>query len=405
MGLLSDFVEAAKEAAVDLGMNEEKVKVRHVETSKIGLDYSALLYEGVKGFNFHLRTITEDKDPTSGEMRASLSVSFDEAVAPYVFHENIDYIKGHPAFLSRWVSWAIFNFRQEHQKANLQSLFHNMDIRVYGIPGYCSPAEEEADLLFHGVLAIQKDKVLVYKFRHISRENYLCRNFSYAVHVGPEMGHSFWVVFPDNCGLDGGGSYASYRHFERLIEMVSQKLDVEVRKYDVKYEDLEKFLLRNATGFFSVLRESTLEPLHLFSKPLRILEESEVQFEKFMGRLAEEDYSQALRDLRALVQQAQENVAKFKNLDYSVIPEPNINKLASFLVGKKQLDGRLLPWFNAFTSIANIASHKDFPSKKDMQNETTRSRVLLTLYLGLQLLEELNAVVYPRLSLTSFSVS
>lgn len=82
-------------------------------------------------------------------------------------------------------------------------------------------------------------------------------------------------------------------------------------------------------------------------------------------------------------------------------PNTNISNLTRFLIKEKQLDGRLLSWFDAFTSIANLASHKDFPSKKDLKNDAMRSRLLLTFYLGMQLLNELEAIVNPRISLLS----
>ena len=44
----------------------------------------------------------------------------------------------------------------------------------------------------------------------------------------------------------------------------------------------------------------------------------------------------------------------------------------------------------AFSSVANIASHKDFPSKKELDNPRLRERILLTFYLGLHLLDELD---------------
>ena len=398
MSLLKAFKKAAKEVAIDLEMDYKKIRFEHAETPRIGLDYTAELSNGVKNFFFLLHTETKNEDPTSGKMKAVLSIGFEEGVGPYFFRENIDYIKRHSNFLSRWSSWAIFNCRQRHQKVNLKSLFHDEIVRIYGVPRYSSTAEEEATLLFHGALATQDSKVLVYKFRHISKGD-LYRSFSYAFYVNPKTGTRFWVVFPRNCGLDSGGAYRTYQHFEKLIKMIRQKLDVEIKRYDVEYDELESFLLRNADSFFSIYREDALDFPYRFSRPSKVLEGSEKQYEKFIEGYEEKEYAQAMRDLRALVQQAQENVAKFKNLDYSNISEPNINKLASFLIKRKQLEGRLQPWFGAFASVANIASHKDFPSMKDMQNDIIRKRVLLTFYLGVQLITELDAIVRPKFKL------
>lgn len=386
MTLLEDFKKASKEIAFDLEMKAEKIQIQHYETSKVGLDYTANLAEDGRGFDFHLRTYAAGEDPTSGRMQASLIISYNEGTS-YSFDEDIDYIKQYSNFLSRWCSWAIYNFRQTHQKANLQSLFYD-DLIVWGLPYY--DADAEALLLFHGILGTQKDKVLIYRFRHIRRED-LYRSFSYAVHFKPEQGvHAFWVVFPHTCGLDSGGALSSYKHFENLIEMIGQKLDVEIKTYDVEYEELDSFLLMNSYSFFRMWRKGVLEMIHDFYEPGDVLEGSETEYDKFIERLKEKEYAQALRDLRALVQQAQENVAKLKNIDYSSISNPNINNLAHLLIKKKKLNGRLKPWFEAFSSIANIASHRDFPTKQDMKNNVLRTRILLTFYLGLQLFKELD---------------
>lgn len=396
MTLISEFRQAADEAAIDLGLDKRKIEIDHSE-GDFGFDYIAQLYEDTKGFDFHLRSRVVGGKKKATEMTAFLSINFAEGVAPYSFHENIDYIKGHHHFLSRWVSWAIFNFRQTHQKVNLESLFHDVDIRVYGIPGYCDPAEGEAHLLFNGIIATQKDKVLIYRFRHMDREGYLCRSISYAVFVNPKGLSGFWVVFPDNCGLDSGRGHSTYQHFEELIEMLRQRFEVEVRRYDIAYDELETFLLKKSTGFFSVFRTNELDTLLRYSGPVKVLHSSEKEFKKFMDRLEKKEYPQALRDLRALVQQAQENVAKLKNLEYSKISNPDVNKLAAFLIKNKQIDGRLNPWFLAFTSIANIASHGDFPTKQCMENPVLRTRVLLAFHLGIHLLEELDNVVRPEI--------
>jgi|GEM_PF-5506266 len=58
-------------------------------------------------------------------------------------------------------------------------------------------------------------------------------------------------------------------------------------------------------------------------------------------------------------------------------------------------DGKLCLWFQAFTAIANIASHRNFPTKKEIEDYTLRRRILLTIYLGRQLLEELDDIINP----------
>jgi len=395
MSLQADLMRAAKQIADDLEINREDIKFDHFE-SKVGFDYDAQLFEGEKGFDFWVGS--ESEGPNQ-KMKASLSVYFQEAVAPYFFQETIDYIVGHSDFLSRWASWAVFKYKQTHEKVALNSIFHDAEIRVYGIPGYCEPAESEADLLFHGVLARQKGKVIIYRFRHVDPpEGYLCRSFSYVIWVSPEEGSPFWVAFPDNCGLEGGASHRAYQHFESLIKMLEKRLEIEIKKYDIPYEELDTFLLEKSTGFHSIFRDSEIGSLLHDYGPSRALEKSEEEFEKFKESIRKKEYARALRDLRALIQQAEENVAKLRKLDLSAVKDPDINKIAAFLIDKNILDGRLRSWFTAFTSIANLASHHDFPTRKDMQEDTLRRRVLLTLHLGMQLLEELDSAVRPKLT-------
>jgi len=389
MTLLDDFITASKEIAVDLEMNENDVMIEHEEIPNIGLDYKAFSRNKAKEFNFSLWTDATEEDPTTGVMTATLSISF-EVGAPYYYSQKINFLKTHSDFLSRWVAWAIHNYRLQYEKVNLTALFREIDMHVYSIPGYSSTTDREAVLLFNGILATQKDKVIIYKFRHVPPDYYL-RNFSYAVHVHPIKYQDFIVFFPFNCGLDSGGSRSTYRHFKSLIEMINEKIDVEIIRYDIQYNELEKYLLKNAIGFPSLYNEYTLTPLWHISGPAKVLKGSEISFKNFKNRLEEKKYPQALRDLRALVQQALENVINYFNLDGASLN--NINQLSSFLINKQLLDGRLLSWFNAFTSIANIASHKDYPTKNDMSNYVLQERIILTFYLGLHLLKELDRLV------------
>ena len=388
MTLLDEFTKAATELAVDFGLNPKYVVIEHLETPKMGLDYSAELYKKEKGFSFYIRTVTEEVDSTKGEMTATLSLAFKEEIPPYYFNENIDYLKLHPSFLSRWVAWAMFNFRQAHERIDLFSLFQDCTIRIYGIPQYSHPAEQECEILFKGIIAVQKNKLFVYKFRHI-RDGDRYRSFSYAIRVDAGRSPPYWVFFANQSGLDSGGAGGTYFAFEDMINWAKEKLEVEITNIDVKYEELERFLLESKSGFDSILRDDNLRDLFRFADPSNVLDGCDAEYEKFQQRINAKEYPQALRELRALVQQAEENVAKMKSVDVSRIGELNVNNLAVALIKEKVIDGKLSPWFLAFSSIANIAAHRNYPTKKDLENWTIRRRILLTLYLGRQLLEEL----------------
>jgi len=390
--LFAEFTKAAIDLAIDFGLNPKKMRVRHSETPRIGLDYTAELYVGERGFSFSIRTDTEEEDPTKGDMEATLSVAFKEEIPPYFFSEKITHLKWHPRFLSRWAAWAMFNFRQTYEKVNLLSLFQDSTIRIYGIPHYSQPAEPEVELLFRGIIALQKRKLFIYKFRHIRHgDNY--RSFSYAIRVDIDSGPPFWVFFANQCGLDSGGAGHTYTVFEDVIDLARQKLEVEIKNFDIEYDELERFLLEKRSGFESILREDNLEDLFRFSYPTKVLEGSELEYEKFLQRLNGKEYPQALRELRALVQQAEENVAKAQLVDLAKISELNVNNIAAVLVKEKLIDGRLIHWFQAFSTVANVAAHRNFPTQENLKNFTLRRRILLTIYLGRQLLEELETAV------------
>ena len=397
--VLTDFKIAAEQIAEDLDI-AEKIDIDPSE-SQLGFDITARASKDSKGFDFWVSSDSGGSDYT---MKASLSIDFRDGAAPFYFQENIDYIVGHSSYLSRWASYAVFKFKQVHEKTLLNSVFHETEIRVYGLPGYCDPAIGEARLLFHGMLHLQKGKILVYKFRHVdSPSGYLMRSFSYAIWVTTSKGPCFWGVFPDFCGLDSGQGFRTYREFQALLVMLEKKFQVEVRKFDIPYEELETFLLGNAEGFSSIDRTDDLYKLSYYGGPSKVLEGSENEFKKFKEQLQNKQYPQALRDLRALVQQAEENLAKKLEIDYSSIQEPDVNKLAGLLIEKKALDGRLRSWFNAFTAVANIASHRSYPTAEDLKNEVCRIRIMLTFQLGLQLLEELDEPLTEKLKFVKFS--
>lgn len=382
--IFNQFIAASKQIAADLEVDCEILYDR--EEWSPGFFYEASVITGRKTFSFWFR---EEFRNERCEKTACLEIDFNEGAAPFYMQEEIDYIHGHSDYLNRWAAWAVFNFNQKHNKTILNSIFSESVIRVYGTPGYCWPAEGEAKLLFNGIMAIQKQQLLVYRFRHVEPPNgYLCRSISYAIWVIGD-GHPFWVVIPDSCGLDSGGGHATFTEIEHLIGLVKAKIGVEIRNVDLPYEELETYLLRHSEGFSSILRDTDLFDFFFYDGPYNVLS-GEKQFDRFKERFHSKEYPEALRDLRAMVQQAEENLLKAKSVDASTIQDSDVNKLAALLIDKKIIDGRLRSWFSAFTSVANLASHKNYPTPEDMKEGAVRTRILLTFQLGFQLLEELD---------------
>jgi hypothetical protein len=388
--LLNEFKDAAKQIASDLRIDSEITY--DLDDSELGIDFSANATEDPKEFDFWLH---EEKEKDGSTWKASLSIGYREGAAQFYFQENIDYIFGHSSFLCRWAAWAVSNFNKKHNPVDLESIFNESTIRVYGFPGYSEPGEAELKILSNGILNLQKSKVLIYKFRHVDPPSgYLIRSFSYAIWVTIPDSHCFWVFFPDLSSLDSGRAYRTYKLVDKLLEMLNTKLEVEIHPIDIDYELLETFLASHEETFSSSIfkEEADMDDTDFFdNEPPVIIENGlSIPFENIKRRFQNREYPEALRNLRALVQQAEEDLAKAKGLDYSEIKEPTINKLASFLCEKKVIDGQLIPWFNAFTSLANPAAHKIFPTKEYMSISVNKKRIILTFRIGCHLLDELS---------------
>jgi hypothetical protein len=197
-----------------------------------------------------------------------------------------------------------------------------------------------------------------------------------------------WWFFPCSAGLDSGGAHGDYRKMEALISDLEETVGVEIRRRDIDYEDLKYFLLANSESIFTLYNKEGRSALHFFDEPFKITSKIPNQYDLFKERYEQRMYPQALRDLRAFVQQAQELILSEKGVD---IPEKSdVTKLAELLVKEKIIDGRLLTWFISFSSIANLSAHGKYPTEKDMTDDVISNRVFLTFRIGLHLLKELN---------------
>ncbi|WP_179365132.1 hypothetical protein [Nitrosarchaeum sp. AC2] len=241
--VFKQFVEATRQIADDLNITQKNVNIERYETPTVGISYIA---EGISKnyrFTFDLKTWAKGKDVLDGRMSPSLEISYSDSSAPFWVHEDdLKEFIHHPNFISRWAAWGVFNFNLKHNPANLESLFNDMSIRVYGIPQHTSPTIGEAYLLFGGINKYHSKRLLVYKFRHVEPGDKY-RSFSYAFLCSHNNFHDFWVFFPNCGGLDSGGANGDLQTIEELISSV--KVKVEKKNLDIKYEELESFLKIN----------------------------------------------------------------------------------------------------------------------------------------------------------------
>jgi hypothetical protein len=386
----SEFIEAVKQVSSDLDIPEEAVNMES-EVYEPEFFYSASSQRAkLPNFTFHVDYTRRARNPKSPQLYATLEVDFADHTPAFYIRDALGDGAYPPDCIIRWVALAVHQFNLKHNPTNLESLFGETSIRVYGLPHYSDPTITEMQLLMRG-LRSTKSRVIVHRFRHL-REGDWYRSYSYAVWAQTDY-HGHWVFFHEAGGLDSGAAHRDMELMEQLILDLGKR--VKVKNHDIESSVLERFLLKKCEGFESMIRDSDLALAHRlalddglestfgseFSKHLRNME---MAYEK-------EDYTTSLRDLRVLMQEALEQVAKLRKVQIADISSPNISKLADKLKNANVIDELLLPWFHAFTTIANLSTHRLFPSREDLKDSVIRMRVLACFVIGRQLLLELEA--------------
>jgi hypothetical protein len=343
--------------------------------------------------------------PETGDnpyVRADLEIEYERQMKWYI-RKDITSMVNHPNYLIRWAGWAMHNFNLEHHPLDLERRIGESGVEVYG-GDRLDESLTQFGLLVKGLRG-SGSKVTVLKLRHVSEEIWY-RSYSYAIWAETEeargLPRGLWIFFYNIGGLDSGGWYGDYKWVEKTIATLRK--DVTVETHDVPARALINFLLRKNILFLRSIRLSPFEPESLYpllSLPGSSFSESELGHDAFETYKKAEnsffaaDYSGALRDLRAAVQDALEHAAKRLTIDVSAIEKPDVTNLAGLLVSKGKLEGRLTSWFGAFTSFANLASHGTYPTEIELQNPAVKMRVLGTFILGRQLLREIEYCIQP----------
>ena len=135
----------------------------------------------------------------------------------------------------------IHSFNRKRNSKDLNVLFSNIPIRVYGIPDDMEWTWPELYYFVNGINAVQTDNVLIYKFRHVDQYTKY-RSFSYGFFQG-----SFWVFFLNVGGLDSGDANRNLEQVENLIESMSVSVTEEC--IDADYCELEDFLAKRVAPF------------------------------------------------------------------------------------------------------------------------------------------------------------
>jgi len=396
----SEFIEAVKQVSSDLDIPEEAVCVEY-DVYEPQFFYSASSKRAKPpNFTFHVDYTCRARDQGKLQLYATLEVDFDDHTPAFYMRDALGNGSYPPDCLIRWAAWAVYQFNLKHNPTNLENLFGETSIRVYGLPHCSHPTLTEMQLFMWG-LRKAASPVTVHRFRHL-REDDWYRSYSYAIWARTEY-HGHWVFFYEAGGLDSGEANRDMEIMEQLI--LDLKKRANVQNHDIESVILERFLLKWSESFEKVaeLKEHVpgTELKELFN--LSIDESEKVfgsEFSQHLGKIQvafeAEEYPDALRDLRAVVQDALEYVAEKRGVDITDVREPDVTNLAGKLIKADVLDGRLNQWFQAFASIANLASHGIFPTRDELVNPQIRMRVLSTFVIGRQLILELKYCIKPH---------
>jgi len=258
-----EFIKAYKLICKQFGLESLLHEVRRLETKHVGLDYISYAQSQDCSINFSVRSNSDDSDIIGDSVTVSLEIETPKLFRSKHLQAELTRSKFKKGFLQRWSLTRIRQFGRWLEAEPIDVIFHDMDVRVYGLPGSTRPTVAEFVTVIAGLEKRQQPrKLLVYRFHH--HEKYSeAEFFSYALWICV-TDYDFWIVFPNAAGLSGGENFRDYCFIEELLENASRKLKPDIRDLDVDYEDLEGYLLQHAVTFGS--RESEVNRLKAILK-------------------------------------------------------------------------------------------------------------------------------------------
>lgn len=370
-----EFISASNDLVEDLKLLGTP-KLEFYQDKK-QLWYSSKLFSGGKGFVFNLNSgYTDDK------LHASITYYYDAPSNPFYLNEDISNLTRHANFLNRWVAWAIYTYRLEFQQINLDSIFHGATLRIYGIPGYSSSTQNESNLLIKGIIHNNIKDVTICRFRHIDSPYYL-RYYTFAINISLEG--DFWIIFPFNCGMDSGGSLSTYYVFTELIEKLKKACNIDYRECDIPYNEIEKYLLKYGESFDSLYYDNKLPNIYHLFEPNISNKEIMSSYSRYEELIYNEEYAQAFRALRVILQQLLEDLLNKHNINVEK-NNPSVKTLVHICAEKQLISSDDVPWFELLNNFINKSAHSDYPNKEDMKDYDKRNRAILCIYIGSDLI-------------------
>ena len=272
------------------------------------------------------------------------------------------------------------------------------EIPIYIISTRDSYVKAPLEAILSGLPLSADDELVVYRLRHAEESVDWYRYYSYVFKIRTSNWY-FLAAFPWLGSIDSG-SFDSILFTDMQIEKVRKRGGkVTIKNLDVEYSDLQLFLLMHSSSFL----ENLIPELEVNQFRIPSFDSFGGDFEtgwtKFLDKFYRRELRDCLGDIRSLVQDAMEIACKEVGIDTSKINDPDSNKLIGLLIGKGLLDGRFQEWTRAFTSFSNIGGHSKIkPNEDELRDKTLRKRLVLTILIGIHLVEEIDMAVFPPIT-------
>ena len=381
------FKKAVNNIAAALSIPYTGLKFSGVKYKDRTLNYDAKGEGGKYTFDFiAIRRTKKGKVEVHLEIRKK-----DNKDNPFNFSESVEGFKT----FERVAAGGVFKFKVEREPADLTNLFGQSNLYVLGMPRL--ECRREVYALLNNIRIPKGGQLEVYKFNHTEDTDDYYRGFSYAFKIPSEYG-PFYVVFPELGGLDSGGAHFNLDYVERLIRAAKRYGKVVEENFYIEYTKLKLFLLVNQTRFYSY-HDVEIDQYQLPIVPGVFGRAFDKAFERFTEKFYQQNFIEALGDIRALVQDALTISCEKKGVNIKDVKDPDPNNLVGRLIKAGCLDGRFQTWTGAFTAFANIGGHSRVFTQDELDNITFRRRIVLTILLGVHLITELDAEVTRKVKI------
>ncbi|WP_148686775.1 hypothetical protein [Candidatus Nitrosocosmicus hydrocola] len=301
-------------------------------------------------------------------------------------------------FVVRVLKWGFYLDNLKNGTSLLEDFRYAL-IKVYGSPPFTYPGIAELEIFLNGLPFILRGILPVYRFRSIfpdlladPSEQYrivYVYAFSLKNADGYQVGSSVPVVFflpvrnnDDGCILE---------RLQHKFKNAGVNHSIDLTKIDIDYDTLTTFLIDKTDHLVSyspVDRHMIRGANYLFWG-----EDYVKRYNQMVEYYKNENFDDGLALLRKLVQDAEEFICNRKGIQLP--KKPDVQNLADALRESGIIDTELEKWFDIVTSYSNYASHKTYPTKKDLEREPwLKDRHILTFLIGMNLIKELEEGKY-----------